>query len=247
MTPATQHIGIIACSAEGAALCYRTICAEAPATLGPHAHPEISLHSQSLSRYVAALDRGDLAGVGELMLDSAGRLASAGADFLISPDNTIHAALPPIEGRMPLPFLSIADVVAGEAERRGFRKIGLTGTAWLTDSDVYPRALSPREIEMMRPTGAERDEIDRVIMEELVPGVVRPEAVATFQRVFTRMKAAGCEAAILGCTEIPLIMHEGKSPLPVLDSTRLLARAALARAIARHDGGGVDKGSQTAS
>jgi aspartate racemase len=139
---APQHIGIVACSAEGASLCYRTICADAEALLGTHAHPELSLHSLSLADYVDCLERGDLQGVAGLMLRSAHKLAAAGADFLICPDNTIHQALPLVLPHSPLPWLHIAEVVAAEAARRGFRKVGLTGTRWLVDSGVYPDALA---------------------------------------------------------------------------------------------------------
>jgi len=97
---------------------------------------------------------------------------------------------------------------------------------------VYPEKLATRGIECVRPTVEERSEIDRIIMEELVRGVFRPEAVAAFQRIIGRMQQQGCDAVVLGCTEIPLIMSDANSPLPTLDSTRLLARAALGRAVA---------------
>jgi aspartate racemase len=219
-----QHIGIVACSAEGASLCYRTICLEGARLLGPHGHPEVTMHTPSLAGYVHCLDRGDWQGVGELMLASAQKLARIGADFLICPDNTIHQALPLIASRSPLPWLHIADSVAAEAKARGFRRLGLLGTRWLVTGDVYPAGY-------VRPEAGERAEISRIIMDELVCGVFRPEAVAYHQRVISRMKDAGCDAVVLGCTEIPLIINDGNSPLPTLDSTRLLARAALRRAV----------------
>ncbi|TBR75484.1 MAG: amino acid racemase [Burkholderiaceae bacterium] len=225
-----QHIGIVGCSAEGAALCYRTICAEGAALLGPHAHPEVSLHTHSLADYVKCLDRGDWPGVGELMLSSARKLAAAGADFLICPDNTIHQALALVAPRSPVPWLHIAEVVASEAAARGFRRLGLTGTRWLVESEVYPDKLSARGLAYLRPSTFERDEIQRIIMDELVLGIFKPEAIASFQRVIQRMKVESCDAVVLGCTEIPLIMNDANSPLPTLDSTRLLARAALRRA-----------------
>jgi aspartate racemase len=225
------HIGIVACSAEGAALCYRTICVEGARILGPHDHPEVTMHTYSLAEYVKRADRGDWQGVGELMLSSAHKLAAAGADVFICPDNTIHQGLPYIAAQSPRPWLHIAEVVTGQAIERGFRRVGLTGTRWLVDSTVYPEKLSARGIECVRPLPEERDEINRIIMDELVYGVFKPEAVAFFQRAIARMKAAGCDAVVLGCTEIPLIMNDGNSPLPTLDSTRLLARAALQRAV----------------
>ena len=227
----TQHIGLVACSAEGAALCYRTICVEGAQLLGPHAHPEISLHSHSLAEYVECIDRDDWRGVAELMLSSANKLARSGADFLICPDNTIHQALSHVEPRSPLPWLHIAEVVAEQAVERGFRRIGLTGTRWLVQSEVYPEKLGASGLACVRPNTAEREEVNRIIMDELVYGVFKPEAVACFQRVIARMKEEGCDAVVLGCTEIPLIMDDSNSPLPTLDSTRLLAQAALRRAV----------------
>ena len=159
MTP--LHIGIVGCSAEGAALCYRTICAEGATLLGPHAHPEVSIHTPSFARYCEHLERNDWLGVGELMLESANRLARIGCGFLICPDNTIHQALPLIEMRLPLPWLHIADVVADEASRRGFRRLGLTGTRWLVASDVYPDRLTQRRIAFERPSAEARDKINR--------------------------------------------------------------------------------------
>jgi aspartate racemase len=227
----TQHIGIVACSSEGAALCYRTICAEGAALLGPHAHPEVSMHTPSLADYLARLERGDLEGVGEIMLASARKLADIGADFLICPDNTVHRAFAQVAPRSPLPWLHIAEVVADEARARGFRRLALTGTRWLVDSELYPETLAARGLEVLRPAPAERDEIDRIIMEELVRGLFKPAAAAYLQHTLARLKRAGCDAAILGCTEIPLIVDDGNAPLPTLDSTRLLARAALRRAV----------------
>ena len=228
----SKHIGIVGCSAEGAALCYRTICEEGAHALGAYAHPEVTLHTPSLARYVACLNAGDLAGVAELMLASAHKLAAAGADFLICPDNTIHQAFALVAPRSPLPWLHIADVVAAEAAARGFRRVGLTGTRWLVDSAVYPDRLAARGIACVRPGEDERSEINRIIMEELVPGVVKADSVARFQAILGGLREQGCDAVILGCTEIPLIISDANSPLPTLDSTRLLARAALRRALA---------------
>jgi len=226
-----RHIGIVACSAEGAALCYKTICVEGAALLGPHAHPEVSMHTPSLADYVACLERGDLPGVADLMLASAGKLARIGADFLICPDNTIHEALPLVLPRSPLPWLHIAEVVAAEAAARGFRRLGITGTRWLVDSEVYPEKLAARGLDYLRPNAEERAETNRIIMEELVYDKFQPDSVIYFQRVIARMKEEGCDAVILGCTEIPLIINDTNAALPTLDSTRLLARAALRRSV----------------
>jgi aspartate racemase len=224
-------IGIVACSFEGAGLCYRTICLEADSLLGKHEHPQIALHNHSLGEYQPHIESGNWEQVGALMLDSAERLARAGADFLICPDNTIHQAMPFVAPRSPLPWLHIAGVVADEAFARGFRRIGLLGTRWLVLSEVYPEQLEKRGLAWMRPADDEREEINRIIMEELVRGIRAPQGIAFHQQTIARMHADGCDAVVLGCTEIPLIMSDANSPLPTLDSTRLLARAALRRAI----------------
>jgi aspartate racemase len=225
-----KHIGIVACSAEGASLCYRTICVEGERLFGEYGHPEVSMHTPSFAQYMGCIYRGEWKGVAELMLGSAQKLAAIGADFVICPDNTIHQALPHIDARLPIPWLHIADAVAAEAAERGFRKVGLTGTQWLVDSEVYPEKLTARGLAYLRPEPGERAEINRFIMDELVKGVRSPEAIAYHRQVIGELKAKGCDAVVLGCTEIPLIINDGNSPLPTLDSTRLLARAALKRA-----------------
>jgi aspartate racemase len=139
--------------------------------------------------------------------------------------------LPLIEQRSPLPWLHIAEVVAADAVARGFRRLGLTGTRWLVESEVYPEKLAARGLQYVRPVPAERDDIDRIIMDELVRGVFKPASVVRMQQVIARMRDDGCDAVVLGCTEIPLVIDDANSPLPTLDSTRLLARAALRRAV----------------
>ncbi len=189
------------------------------------------MHTHSLAEYMECIYRADWRGVGELMLSCADKLAKIGADFLICPDNTIHQALPYVLPQSPLRWLHIAEVLAAHAVERGYRRLGLTGTRWLVDSELYPEKLAARGLECVRPNSAERDELNRIIMDELVCGLYKPQAAAFCQLIIGRMKAAGCDAVVLGCTELPLILDDSNSPLPTLDSTRLLARAALHRAI----------------
>lgn len=228
----SKHIGIVGCSAEGAALCYRTICIEGAQYLAPHAHPEVSMHTHSLARYVESLERSDLDGIADLMLSSAEKLKAAGADFLICPDNTIHQAMDLVAARSPLPWLHIAEVVAAEAATKGYRRVGLMGTQWLVESSVYPAKLNAFAIEVIRPLPIERQRLGEIIMTELVRGVFDRASTAYFERAIARLKEEeGCDAVILGCTEIPLIISDLNSALPTLDSTRLLARAALRSAL----------------
>jgi aspartate racemase len=225
------HIGIVACSAEGAALCYRTICDEGAGLMGAYRHPEVSLHTHSLGEYMEFIHRDDWAGVAGLMLSSAEKLRKAGADFLICPDNTVHRSLARVVERSPLPWLHIVEEVAVEARRKGFRRVGVTGTAYSMEGSIYPDVLARNDIDVRLPSPADRRTLNDIIFGELVKGIFKAESVAAFRTVIEGMKAEGCDAVVLGCTEIPLIITPENSPLPVLDSTRLLARAALRRAV----------------
>ena len=232
MSRLVRHVGIVGCSSEGAALCYRTLCLEAAAKMGTHDHPEVSLHTHSLAEYMRCIDRDDWDGVARLMLSSAEKLASAGADLLVCPDNTIHQAFDQVAARSPLPWLHIAHEVGVEARRRGFRRLALLGTRYLMTGPVYPKRLQPLELEVLLPSPSEREWINRVIFDELVQGKVLAESRAGMVAIIARLKKEGAEAAILGCTEIPLLVSQEDAPVPVLDSTRLLARAALREALA---------------
>ncbi len=225
-----KHIGIVACSAEGAALCYRTVCVEAEKMMGRHDHPEVSMHTHALAEYMKHIYADNWAGVAELMLSSAEKLAKCGADFLICPDNTIHKALPTVRPRSPLPWIHIAGAVGDEAVRRGLRQLGITGTKYLVESSVYPEELEKRGLLWLRPNEDERERINSIIFDELVRSQFTAESLSYFQQVIESLKRRGCDAVVLGCTEIPLLVNDGNSPLPVLDSTRLLALAALRRA-----------------
>jgi aspartate racemase len=226
-------IGIVACSTEGAALCYRTISLEGSQMLGPHDHPEVSLHSHSLAEYMKSIDKGDWAGVAELMLSSADKLAKAGADFLICPDNTIHQAFDLVEHRSPRPWLHIAREVAAEAKRQEVKRLAILGTRHLMEGPVYPQALKAAGIEHRIPKPEQRQRINEIIFDELVNGQFLPRSLAYYVEVIRSLKDEGCDAVVLGCTEIPLLVTPESSPLPPLDSTRLLARAAVRKALER--------------
>ena len=225
------HIGIVACSTEGAALCYRTISLEGGQIIGRHDHPEVSLHSFSLARYMKCIDTGDWAGVAELMLASAEKLAKAGADFLICPDNTIHQAFDLVEHRSPRPWLHIAREMAAEAKRRGHKRLAVLGTRYLMEGPVYSEALKAAGIEHRVPGAEQRERINHIIFDELVNGQFLPRSLAYHIEVIRELKDEGCDAVVLGCTEIPLLVTAEDSPLPTLDSTRLLARAAVRKAV----------------
>ena len=222
-----KSIGIVGCSAEGAALCYRTICSYAAEILGEHVHPEISIHTHSLASYVDHLAQGQLDKVADLMLSSTEKLKASGADFVICPDNTIHQAFAKVEQNSPLEWLHIAEVVSQVAFERGFKKLGILGTRWLVDSNVYPEKIAAKQMAWLKPSHADRNEVDKIIMHELVNGIFAKDSINYFVKVIERFQSQGCDCVVLGCTEIPLIINDDNSPLPTLDSTRLLAKAAV--------------------
>ena len=226
-----QHIGIVACSAEGAALCYRTICLEGAQLMGRHDHPEVSMHTHPLAAYMKFIYDNDWAGVAELMLSSAEKLAKAGADFLICPDNTIHQSFDLVAHRSPRPWLHIAQEVANEASRSHHKRLAVLGTRYLMEGPVYPEKLKAAGLEQRIPGPQQREKINQIIFDELVNAQFLPRSLAYFTEVIRALADEGCDAVVLACTEIPLLVTPDTSPLPTLDSTRLLARAALRKAI----------------
>lgn len=226
-----QHIGIVACSAEGAALCYRTICIEGEILMGKYVHPEVTMHTHPFNEYMRYIQAEDWDGVADLMISSAEKLAEVGANFIICPDNTIHNAFDRVAEKSPLPWLHIAQEVALEAARQNYRRLGVLGTRYLMEGPIYPSKLDPMGIEHLMPDPNERQRINEIIFAELVYGRFTAGSRNYFVGIIERLKNQSCDAVVLGCTEIPLLVTERDSPLPTLDSTRLLARAALRRAI----------------
>jgi aspartate racemase len=227
----TQHIGIVAGSAEGAALCYRTICLEAPAIMGEHNHPEITMNSVPLAEHMRYIRANDWKALAETLAISALKVAHAGADFAICPDNTYHQAFEYLIPRSPIPWIHIAVAVAEEAHRLGYARLGILGTKYLMEGPVYPKALEEFKIESKIPDETDREKINEIIFKQLVNSIFPEDSRLYFNEVAGKLKAQGCDAAVLGCTEIPLIVRPDDTPLPTLDSTCLLARAALRRAL----------------
>jgi aspartate racemase len=225
------HAGILAHSAEGAALCFRTFCQEGFRRLGPHEHPDVTLDCIALARSMSAWESGDHAMIRNTLALSVRRLAAAGADFFVCPDNTAHMALELPGTDLAIPGLHIAEVVAERAARHGYRRIGVLGTKYLMDGPIYPRVLASRGIAVEVPDQDDRRTVSQIIFDELVNGVITDSSRKTYIQIIDRLSACGCDAVALVCTEIPLLVTPDISPLPTLDSTRLLARAAVEVAI----------------
>lgn len=226
-----KHIGILAHSADGAALCFLEMCREGARLMGTHLHPEITLSILPMGDSMAAWERMDLPALQRIFQATAQRLAGAGCDFFVCPDNTAHIALGAQGGELPLPGLHIAEIVAQRAREDGRRRIGLLGTKWTMEGPVYRDALGRRGLELVTPPPADRALVDRVIFTELCSGVISDPARVEFLRIISALKQEGCDAVALSCTEIPLLVTPDVSPLPTLDSTRLLAREAVAVAL----------------
>jgi aspartate racemase len=227
VTASLQHFGILAHSAEGAALCFRTFCLEAEEKLGEHMHPDVTLDCIAMGRSMAAWDAGDYRTIREIHAKTIDRLAKAGAAFFACPDNTSHIALETQGPEFALPGLNIADVVADEAVRLSMSKVAVLGTKYTMEGPVYRRALPARGIEAAFPDADEREEINRIIFSELVKGIFTDPSRQAYVDIINRLKGEGCDGVALVCTEIPLLITPDISSMPTLDSTRLLARAAL--------------------
>jgi len=182
-------------------------------------------------RYRPFIEAGDWKAVADLMLDSARLLARIGAELLICPDNTIHEAWPHVQAESPLPWLHIADEVCAAATAAGHEHLAVLGTRFLMEGPVYREATARAGLAMQIPDPSDRERINRIIFDELVGGRFLPESRDHFNHVMADLKSRGCDAAVLGCTEIPLLVDPAAAPLPTLDSTRILARAAVREAL----------------
>ena len=222
-----KHIGILAHSFEGAALCYRTMCLEGAERLGPHMHPEITLTGIAMHHMMDGWARRDHAAIRAMFEGEVDKLAAAGADFFVCPDNTAHMALESPGQDFALPCLHIGEVVAEQAKEHGRSKVGVLGTDWTMAGPVYPGALGRRGIAFAVPDERDRKIVHDIIFDELTRGEIRDESRDAYVQIIDKLAAEGCDAVALVCTEIPLLITAEISPLPILDSTRLLARAAV--------------------
>ena len=223
----TTHIGIVSHSFEGATLCYHEACMEGVRRLGPHQHPQITMSGVAMHHLLGPWESGDHRAIRRAFEEDVARLAAAGADFFVCPDNTAHIALETVGPPFAIPCLHIGEVVAEQAKRDGRRKVGILGTKWTMTGPVYPGALGRRGMDWEIPNEDERATIHGIIMDELCLGQFKDESRDAYVRIIERLASEGCDAVALVCTEIPLLITEDVSPLPILDSTRLLARTAV--------------------
>jgi aspartate racemase len=226
-----KHIGVVACSTEGAALCFREIAAYSRKLMGEYLHPQVTLSCIAMGEWLPAFDRGDYESVAEFMLRETEIVARAGAQLAICPDNSAHLAFKYVAARSPIPWLHIAEEVAKAAVRDGYRHSALLGTRFTMSGPVYPEMFEKYALKVSSPAAADQNMVDDIIFKELVNGIFTEESRLRYNGAIDRMKTLGCDSVILGCTEIPLLVRQDDCPLPALDSTRLLARAAVDAAL----------------
>lgn len=226
-----KTVGIVAHSAEGAALCFLTACREGAVHLGPHMHPNIVMSAVPMGLSMQGWQTGDHEAVAGFLSQGVRQVADAGAHFFVCPDNTAHIVLERIAPDLPIPGLHIADVVCREIATHGWKHVGLLGTKWTMTGPVYSKALEKRGLKRSIPEEPMREDLNTAIFEELCQGIFRTETTALFSRAIDDLRSKGADCVILGCTEIPLIITSANASLPVLDSTRLLAAHAVREAL----------------
>jgi len=199
--------------------------------MGPHMHPEVVVSAVPMGLSMPAWEADDFVGVRPHLERGVEVVAAAGADFFVCPDNTAHLVLEEIIDDLPLPGIHIAHAVCKEIVDNGWKRVGLLGTRWTMTGRVYEKAFEERGLERLIPDAPAREMINTAIFDELCQGRFLPGTTRGFISAIEQLKAAGAQCVVLGCTEIPLIINEGNSPLPVLDSTRLLAKYAVGEAI----------------
>jgi len=227
----SKHIGVVACSVEGAALCFREIAAYSLRFMGEHMHPQVTLSCIAMGEWLPAFNRGDYEAIAEFMLRETEIVAKAGAQLAICPDNSAHLAFKHVAARSPIPWLHIAEEVAKAAVRDGFRHAALLGTRFTMSGPVYPEMFAKRALKISSPAEGDQKLVDDIIFKELVNGIFSEASRLRYNEIIDRMRVRGCDCVILGCTEIPLLVRSDDCPLPALDSTRLLARAAVDAAL----------------
>ncbi len=229
-----KTIGIIGgMSPESTVLYYQAVNRETNRRLGSNRSADIVMHSVDFEEIVRLQKSGNWAAAGRVLAASAAKLETAGADLLLLATNTMHKVAPAIEAAVKIPLLHIVDATAAAVKRQGLDTVGLLGTRFTMSDGFYTERMAAQGVQTLVPDGAEQDEIHRIIFEELCLNQIKSESAAYFRNAIGRLKDAGAQGVILGCTEICLIVNEETSPLPVFDSTAIHALAAVDVALAQ--------------
>lgn len=226
-----KTIGIVGITAEGAADCYKSIVKLAAQKLGANNHPEVVLVNPSFNLVIAAQKQRDWQTVADIIVTAARQCVTAGADFIIVPANSVHFAYGLVAKALEVPVINIVEVVADECKAKSFKKVGVLGVGLTMSDGLYDEALSGRGIQQVKLSKSEEAQLDNIIYNELVSGVIKPASVEKVLTVCRRLASEGCEALVLACTELQMILSADNVPIPILDSTELLAASAVSKTL----------------
>jgi aspartate racemase len=194
---------------------------------GDYGYPEILIYSVSFQPYVDWPNQGRWDLVAQGLAGAAQKLAQAGADLILIATNTMHIVYDQVQSAVDVPVLSLLDATARAIQQRGLDTVGLLGTRFTMEHTLYPDAMARHGIQVLVPGPGDRVYVNRVIYDELVAGQIRDQSRAGFSAIIGRLAERGAQGVILGCTEIPLLVHEEDVGLPLFDTTTIHAEAAL--------------------
>ena len=227
-----KTIGILGgMSPESTVAYYETITRTYTERFGDYGYPQILIYSVSFQTYVDWPKEGRWELVAEGLSQAARSLELAGADVILIATNTMHIVFDEVAASVDVPMLSLLDAVGEAIEARGMRTVGLLGTAFTMEKTFYQDALAERGITILLPEEEDRKRVNDVIYDELVAGVMRAASREVFLGIIEDLEARGAEGVILGCTEIPLLVSQELSALPLFDTTTIHAEAALRYAV----------------
>lgn len=226
-----KTIGIVGITAEGAADCYKLIVKQATQKLGANQHPEIVLVNPPFNLILGAQKQRDWQAVADTIVAAARKCETAGADFIIMPANSVHFAYDLVAKALEVPVINIVEVVSDECEARGFKKVGVLGVGLTMSDGLYDEALNRRGTMQVKLSLTEKLQLDEIIYSELVGGIMKPTSVEKVLAICRRLASEGCEALVLACTELQMILNADSVTLPILDSTELLAASAVSKSL----------------
>lgn len=204
---------------------YRLINEAVAAERGGHASARIALQSLDFAEVRACQVAGDWDRAADLLVEAGRRCAAAGASTVAICTNLMHKVAPQVEAALDVPLIHIGDAIGAEAGRRGWRTLGILGTRWVMEEEFYAERLARHGVATVVPGAAERELVDTVVFDELTRGVIREASREAYVDVIRGLAAQGADAVVLACTEIGLLVSPEDSPLPLLDSAEVHARA----------------------
>jgi aspartate racemase len=219
-----KHIGIVDITTIGACICINEIVSEAARQDSSGKHPEFTMHAFSFDIYKKLIVNQDWKNLAEVILESINTLKSISADFIIIPSNTPHFAIDIIQVKSPLPVLNLIEITANECQRRGCSRVAVLGTKFTMQGKLYDQLLRDRYIIPLIPNDMVCERIHNLIMNEIISSKINPQTV---EQVKLDIQKLECDTVILGCTELPEVYNKANLGVEVIDTTRLIAHAAL--------------------